>query len=456
MRLGRQICSMCVFCLLLSPIAHAELFKSWANPATPPNSHQNKPRSLAPMLQKIMPSIVNISVIGEMANTNAGEDGYPLGMPKPFKAVGSGVIIDAKNGYVVTNAHVIADAKMISVILGDGRHLRAKRIGSDAASDIAILQVKNDNITAIPLANTDNLQVGDFVTAIGNPFGLHHSVTSGVVSALHRNDLHIEGYEDFIQTDAPINPGNSGGALVDLDGRLVGINTALFGPAGNHGNVGIGFAIPTNMMMNIASQLIQVGKVRRGLIGVMVQKLTPALANAFNLKAEQGAIVTQVRSGSPADRAGLKAKDLILQVNGKIIDGASELRNITGLTPIGTKIMVKIMRGKTISEKKLIITSREDMVQQMKEKSLLAGVQLRSVDGLSPTGEQIHGVIVGSVDYTSNAWLAGLRPGDIIVSVDGSNIRSIQDILKTTEHRKHLLFEIYRGQGVFFVAVESD
>jgi Do/DeqQ family serine protease len=252
---------------------------------------------------------------------------------EPRRSAGSGVIVDAEKGYVLTNHHVIDEADSVTVTLKDRRSFKAKVIGSDAGTDIALLQIEPERLTALTLGDSDSLAVGDFVVAIGNPFGLGQTVTSGIVSALGRSGLNIEGYEDFIQTDASINPGNSGGALVNSKGELIGINTAIIGPAG--GNVGIGFAVPSNMARAVMDQLIDYGEVRRGRLGVSVQNLTPALAEALDVRSPRGAVVTQVESGSPAAQAGLRPGDVIVEINRQPIDDATDLRNLVGMSEIG-------------------------------------------------------------------------------------------------------------------------
>ena len=259
------------------------------------------------------------------------------------QAMGSGVIVDAGRGYVLTNAHVVENATNIEVTTKDNRRLKARLVGRDAETDIAVLQVSADNLTAVAMGDSDRLQVGDFVLAVGNPFGLGQTVTSGIVSALGRSGLGIEGYEDFIQTDASINPGNSGGALVDLQGRLVGINTAILAPGG--GNIGIGFAVPINMARQVMDQLIRYGAIKRGRIGVAIQDLTPDVAQALGTSHTQGAVVARVERGSPAEDAGLKSGDLVFAVNGAPIRSGAELRNRVGLARIGDRIELTVERG---------------------------------------------------------------------------------------------------------------
>jgi Do/DeqQ family serine protease len=309
--------------------------------------------SLAPVLRAITPGVVNIAVRGRVREEN------PL-LQDPFfrrffdlqqqapaereiQATGSGVIVDATEGYVLTNAHVVAHATTIEVTTKDHRRFRAKLIGRDAATDVAVLKIPANNLTAVPLGDSDRLEVGDFVLAIGNPFGLGQTVTSGIVSALGRSGLGIEGYEDFIQTDASINPGNSGGALCNLRGQLVGINTAILTPG--HGNVGIGFAVPINMARKVMDQLIRYGEVKRGRIGVAIQDLTPDLAQAMRTSHTTGAVIARVEPGSSAERAGLKSGDLIVAVNGVPVHSGTQLRNTIGLTRIGDEVELTVERG---------------------------------------------------------------------------------------------------------------
>jgi Do/DeqQ family serine protease len=308
--------------------------------------------TLAPMLQRTTPAVVNIATEGrvKLQRNPLLEDPFfqrffnipdqPL--ERRTQSLGSGVVVDAGKGYVVTNAHVISEADSIKVTLRDGRHLNAKVIGADADTDVAVIQIPATNLTALPLADSDALQVGDFVVAIGNPFGLGQTVTSGIVSALGRTGLGIEGYEDFIQTDASINPGNSGGALVNLRGELIGINTAILAPGG--GNVGIGFAIPVNMVAQLIEQLVKYGEVRRGQLGVTVQDLTPQLSQAFGISNNQGAVIAQVMPNSAAASAGLKAGDVVVALNDKPVRNSGALRNAIGLLPAGEQMKLDILR----------------------------------------------------------------------------------------------------------------
>lgn len=309
--------------------------------------------SLAPMLKNVTPGVVNIAVKGRQRienpllqdpffrrffNVPQGQQNYA-----ETQSTGSGVIVDAAQGYVLTNAHVIANETSIAVTTKDNRRFAAKLVGRDTETDVAVLKIKDDHLSAVPLGDSDKLQVGDFVVAIGNPFGLGQTVTSGIVSALGRSGLGIEGYEDFIQTDASINPGNSGGALVDLKGDLVGINTAILAPGG--GNIGIGFAVPINMARKVMDQLIRYGEVKRGRIGVSIQDLTPDLAQAMNTKQTNGAVIAKVEPGSSADHAGIKTGDLVTAANGVTVHSGTQLRDAIGLTRVGDDVNLTVDRN---------------------------------------------------------------------------------------------------------------
>ncbi|WP_376957668.1 Do family serine endopeptidase [Azospirillum sp. A26] len=309
--------------------------------------------TIAPMLEQVTPAVVNISVLSQapQAENPLLRDPFfrrffnlPDQMPqsKPQVSAGSGVIIDARNGYVVTNNHVVENAQEIAVTLKDRRRLRAKLIGRDAATDIALLQIKADGLAALSIGDSDRTKVGDFVVAIGNPFGLGQTVTSGIVSAMGRSGLKIEGYEDFIQTDASINPGNSGGALVNFQGELIGINTAIIGPAG--GSVGIGFAVPVSIVRSVVEQLREYGEVRRGRLGVAIQDLTPDLAESMSLKGDEGALIAKIERGSPADNGGLRSGDVVIAVDGRPVRSATDFRNRIGLLRVGTPVQLTVMR----------------------------------------------------------------------------------------------------------------
>jgi Do/DeqQ family serine protease len=340
----------------LAPVALLAICLSAAAPlpslaASPIVGPDGQIPTLAPLLREVTPAVVNIAVKGHVTEDNPllrdplfrRFFDIPEGpIQREVRAAGSGVIVDARAGYVITNNHVIENADDIVVTLKDKRQVEAKLIGTDPGTDIAVLQIEADDLVAVPIGDSDVLEVGDFVIAIGNPFGLGQTVTSGIVSALGRTGLGIERYENFIQTDASINPGNSGGALIDLRGELIGINTAIVGPTG--GNVGIGFAVPINMAKGVMEQLVAHGEVQRGRLGVQVQDLTPDIAEALRLEANGGAVVGRVEAGSPARRAGLQPGDVILAIDGVAVESSSDLRNRIGLTPIGETIRLTILR----------------------------------------------------------------------------------------------------------------
>jgi Do/DeqQ family serine protease len=311
-------------------------------------------QSIAPVVSRVTPGVVGISVRGRMREDN------PLLQDPVFRrffnlqqqpiereteATGSGVIVDALQGYVLTNSHVVENASNIEVTTKDNRQLRARLIGRDPETDIAVLQIPSGGLTAVPMGDSDRLQVGDFVLAVGNPFGLGQTVTSGIISALGRTGLGIEGYEDFIQTDASINPGNSGGPLIDLQGRIVGINTAIVAPTG--ANVGIGFAVPINMARQVMDQLISYGEIKRGRIGVVIQDLTPDVAQGLGTTRTGGAVIARVEQGSPAEHAGLRTNDVVIAVNGVPIHNGAELKNRVVLARIGDQLDLTVARGGT-------------------------------------------------------------------------------------------------------------
>ncbi len=431
--------------------------------------------TLAPMLEKITPAVVNISTKGTYHGRNSARHQLPDFLNDPLfkrffkfdtprhqqqqlQALGSGVIVNAQKGYILTNNHVIDNASEILVTLNDGRKLVAELIGTDPQTDIAVLKIKSNNLSEIKLSDSEQLRVGDFALAIGHPFGLGQTVTSGIVSGLGRSGLGIEGYEDFIQTDASINPGNSGGALVNLHGELIGINTAIFSQSG--GNIGIGFAIPVNMAKSVMNQLIEHGTIQRGLLGVQIQDLTPELASAFGVDITQGAIVAQVISDSAASQAGVKAGDIIIAVNERHINNSSALRNYIGLKRPGETANLTIMRDKNTLKIKVIIGGDKILssVTPVKTKP-----QTFNEQQLHPSLKGAHfgqnknnrGVQVLSVTKASPAWQAGLRDGDVIIAVNRKPVNSISNLKKQAikMSNQSIALNIHRGNSALFLVL---
>jgi serine protease Do/serine protease DegQ len=423
----------------------------------PPQAAGTPMPSLAPMLKRTSPAVVNIATRGTVR-----QNGYnnPL-LQDPFfrrffdvpdqpreresRSAGSGVIVDAKNGYIITNAHVVKNAQEITVGLLDNRELTAKVIGADEGSDVAVLQVKAESLVQLPIADSEKVEVGDFVVAIGNPFGLGHTVTSGIISALGRSGINPDGYEDFIQTDASINPGNSGGALVNLNGHLVGINTAIV--SGSGGNIGIGFAIPSNMMRVVMNQLIKFGEVRRGVLGVDIRTLTPDIARSMELGNVQGALVQQVREGSSAEKAGIQAGDVITAVNGKPVESSGELRNTIGLLNIGERVELTLMRdGKprtvTAAIGKADTTADTDGSGPHRG---LAGAALADAPG--------GGVLVRAVEPGSPAAATGLRANDLILAVGRTRVANLEELQRLTANMPTFVVQIRRGNAVLVLPI---
>ncbi len=439
---------------------------AWA--ALPISLDGQKLPSLAPMLEKIIPAVVNIATRGRTKRRIE----LPL-LDDPFfrrffgrpsieriqetQSLGSGVIVDAKNGYVLTNNHVIKDAFEITVTLSDGREMLAKIIGRDPDTDVAVLRVQADKLTQVPMADSNRLRVGDFVVAIGNPFGLGQMVTSGIVSALGRSGLGIESYEDFIQTDASINLGNSGGALVNLRGELVGINTAIFGTGGaSSGNIGIGFAIPVNMAYDIMQQLIDYGEVRRGRLGAQGQDLTPQLAQAFDLDLSSGIIITQIEYGSPAHQAGLQVSDVIVSANGKKIRSAGDMHNLVGLLRIGQSIdLVLYRQGKQINLTAVIQPFEIPVVEGVRWNKKLAGAKIGEIRESSLQRGSVSYLQVIEVERDSNAWQAGIRKGDILYSINKQLIQNHDEALEIIEaNHDGIILNIQRGSRELYLLLK--
>jgi Do/DeqQ family serine protease len=426
--------------------------------------------TLAPMIKRVSPAVVNIATRGTVRERSPQnpllEDPFfrrffdipDMGpRERQFQSAGSGVIFDAKNGHIVTNAHVVDNATEITVTLQDGRDLTATVVGSDVPSDVAVLKVSPESLIQVAMGDSTKLEVGDFVVAIGNPFGLQHTVTSGIVSGLGRSGINPDGYEDFIQTDASINPGNSGGALVNLRGELVGINSAILSRSG--GNIGIGFAIPVNMARSIMDQLLKYGSVKRGLLGVSIYSLTPDTAKSLNIPNTQGVLVSQVTEGSAADKAGIKPGDVITSINNQPIKSNSELRNAIGLARVGDKLEVAIIRD----SKPQVITA---VITELPQAAPSAGT--KAAPGAQGDAATVHpglagatladapegGVLIRAVEPRSAAAQL-FRAGDRIEAVNRTNIANLKDFREIAKRGGALVLKIRRGNAVVLVPLRA-
>lgn len=466
--------------LALSPVSAIAAETASSIPAT---AGQPMP-SLAPMLEKVMPSVVSINVEGSTTvntprmgrnfqqffgdNSPFCQEGSPFqsspfcqggpadqgpqggGQQQKFAALGSGVIIDAAKGYVVTNNHVVDNATKIQVSLSDGRKFEAKVVGKDPRSDIALLQLQDPkNLTAIKMADSDALRVGDYTVAIGNPYGLGETVTSGIVSALGRSGLNIENYENFIQTDAAINRGNSGGALVNLNGELIGINTAILAPDG--GNIGIGFAIPSNMVKNLTAQMVQYGQVKRGELGILGTELNSELAKAMKVDAQRGAFVSQVMPNSSAAKAGVKAGDVVVSMNGKAISSFAALRAEVGSMPVGSKLTLGLLRdGKPVS---VNLELQQSSQTQVDSATIFTGIEGAEMSNRS--GKDEKGVIVNNVKGNSPAARIGLKKGDIIIGVNQQVVNNIAELRKILDTKPSVMaLNIQRGDSTIYLLMQ--
>ncbi|MCE9731445.1 serine endoprotease DegP [Pectobacterium sp. IFB5596] len=447
--------------------------------------------SLAPMLEKVMPSVVSIYVEGHTTDqgreNNVGKENIPPqlqpffgenspfcqegspfqsspmcqgegddddGQPQPkqenFQALGAGVVINAEKGYVVTNSHVVDNADKIQIRLSDGRKYDGKVLGKDPRSDIALVQLKDfKNLTAIQVADSEQLRVGDYTVAIGNPYGLGETATSGIVSALGRSGLNIENYENFIQTDAAINRGNSGGALVNLNGELIGLNTAILAPGG--GNIGIGFAIPSNMVKSVVAQIVEFGEVKRGELGITGTELNSELAQAMKVDAQRGAFVSQVRPKSAADVAGIKAGDVIVTLNGKAVSSFSALRAQVGSLPVGSKVALGLLReGKPLTVE---VTLQQSNQAQVASGNLYSGIEGAELSNTQVDGEK--GVKVDNVKPGSAAAKIGLKKDDIILGVNQQAVQNIGELRKILDSKPAVLaLNVRRGDSSIYLLAQ--
>lgn len=420
--------------------------------------------SLAPILERSTPAVVNIltrSTVAAPRNSLLDDPFFKHFFnlqpqrKRETQGLGSGVIVDAKNGYILTNNHVIQKADIITVSLKDGRKFDAKLVGTDPGTDIAVLKIDPDHLTALPFANSEKLRVGDFVVAIGNPFGLGQTVTSGIVSALDRSGLGIGRFEDYIQTDASINQGNSGGALIDLRGHLIGINNAIYSRSG--GNIGIGFAIPINMAREIMDQIIETGSVQRGRLGAQAQDLTPELAQAFNLDPNtHGAVVVKIIPNSPAAKAGLRIGDVVKKINQRAVHKADDLHNTIGLLRLGTTVNLTVLR----KGKQFIITAKISRTKQVSIDAgdlhqRLSGAEFSNIIEDHPAYGKIEGVIISRVERNSPAAAAGLREGDIVTKINQQTIHSpaeAKSIAAANQHKIRL--SIARGRSALTLVLQ--
>lgn len=387
--------------------------------------------SLAPLVESASPAVVNIRV----TQTRRG----PFGSSGEVGGAGSGVIVDAENGYILTNHHVVGEADEIQISLIDGRTLDAELVGSDAGTDIALIKVEADDLTEMPIGDSEDVRVGDFVIAIGNPYGLSHTVTSGIVSALGRTGINRDGFEDFIQTDASINPGNSGGALVNMAGELIGINSMIFSRSG--GNVGIGFAVPTAIASSIMGQILDFGEIRRGLLGVNIQTIDKEAAETLDIDLEGGALVTRVFPESAAEKAGLEVGDIIVGVNDKTVTSAAELRNTIGLLRSGDSVGIRYVRDNKSKTTSAELGRAED--QLLSGADIHPGLAGASFAPASTSSDS--GVEVTVVEEGSPAAQRGLRSGDVITAVNRVLVRNLRDLSAIAENNRILFLLVQRG-----------
>jgi Do/DeqQ family serine protease len=451
-------------CLIALTVSTASTWAQGASHAATDSSTSSMP-SLAPIVKRVSPAVVNVATRGTVTEQQQRnplmEDPFFkrfFDMPeqgprhRPFQSAGSGVVVDAKQGLILTNAHVVENASEITVTTLDGHDYKATVIGADAPSDIAVIKVKDAKLTEAPLGDSSKAEVGDYVLAIGNPFGLQHTVTFGIVSALGRSGINPDGYEDFIQTDASINPGNSGGALVNLRGEVIGINSAILSRSG--GNIGIGFAIPSNMAQTVMDQLVKYGEVKRGVLGVNIVTVTPDVADNLGSKDLQGALVSQVVNGSAAEKAGIKAGDVITAINGGMIKSSAELRNRIGLMRVGenvditllrdgkTKHLTAIVQGKS-ADKDSKDTDDEDNTPLHRA---LRGAEL--VDAPAATG-----VVVRAIEANSPASQSMLKPNDVISAVNRKPVANLKEFTSAAKDQASLILQVKRGANILVIVL---
>ena len=422
-----------------------------------PNEINYQPiSSLAPLVKQVAPAVVNIRVSQTVTRRSPYNDemfrrffGMPNnpGNSREVQSAGSGVIVDAINGYILTNHHVIEGAEKIQISLINGETLDAEVIGSDPATDIALLKVDSKNLIDIKIGDSDIVQVGDFVIAIGNPFGLSHTVTSGIVSALGRTGISNNGYEDFIQTDASINPGNSGGALVNMKGELVGINSAIISRSG--GNVGIGFAVPSEIAQSIMQQILDFGEVRRGLLGVSIQSIDPENASALGVEIDYGALISSIEPGSAAEKAGLQVDDIIIQIDNEKISNSRELANAIGLKGSGEEVEIQLVRNN--NKINVIAILGQQQLSRSEGTDIhpgLVGASFASASTMSGGG-----VEVSTVESGSAAFQRGLRSGDLITAVNRQQIENLQQLQKIAKQSNILFLLIQRDNRMLMIQI---
>lgn len=443
--------------LLLGWLVYLDCFAADATPKT---------HATSAMLQKVTPAVVNIKAQIKILDFDTylrlqRENQLPApingDIPDKVSSTASGVIVDAKKGYVLTNAHAVRDAQQVVVTLNDGRHYAAKLLGIDNPSDIALLQIQSKNLTSIVYGNSNKLEVGDSVFAIGNPFGIGQTVTSGIISGLKRSALGIESLENFIQTDAAINPGNSGGALINDAGELIGINTAIV-LSPQRGGTGIGLAIPINMAKSVMEQLLEYGNVKRGSLGVGVQDITPDLASSFSLPTSKGAAITLIMPNSPALKAGLKVGDIITHINNEEVKNANDVVNDISFLRVGSKATIQILRdNKPYKTTATIWDPKKSKEESVQMNPLLYGVGLKDFTQYDPQHGDIKGVLVVSVEEDSNAWQSDLHPGDVIVSANKKKVNDIAELNKVVaESKNSLLLNVLRGAGAVFLVINTE